>query len=526
MSSPSSTSGAAHRRTTRRVLWLVPLVAGSVGAAFVTGRWYERRFAQARNEWAGVQLLSSAIDSVRANALDSLPNDELIRRAVTGMLRELQDPYAALLQSDGMQRYRGTLLGEGHGLGLTMRRHADGASIARVAVGSPAMLSGIRAGDRLLAVDGVPVEADGSWGRNSDSTKTPPDQHLVTVWRAPLGDTVRLVVRRSAWRVPAVSDAALLSDSLGYVRLASMTAHSAEEVERAVSVLVQRGARALVLDLRGNNGGLFEEGVKVASLFLSRGVVVASLAGRGGDALQPHEARHSRWPTLPLTVLVDRQTASAAEVIAAALREHNRALLVGEPTYGKGVVQRVVNLSPDIALRLTTARWLTPSGRALERNPVKGGGFTGGLLPDVVVEQPGRRDLAAVPREWTGESARRMDQLADSMAVHALRAGWATRPLAVFEARLRASLAQLTPRALSSPLLRADWVTQATRLALVRHLEIEGERETILRYALRDDAALRAGADVLLPGEDLAQVIPAPLPALLPASVTGAAYTP
>jgi carboxyl-terminal processing protease len=493
----------------------VPLVAGSVGAAFVTGRWYERRFVAARNEWAGVQLLSSAIDSVRANALDSLPSEELIRRAVTGMLRELQDPYAALLQSDGMQRYRGTLLGEGHGLGLTMRRHADGASIARVALGSPAMLSGIRAGDRLLAVDGVPVEADGSWGKNNDSTATPPDQHLVTLWRAPLGDTVRVVVRRSAWRMPAVSDAALLSDSLGYVRLASMTAHSAEEVERAVAVLVQRGARSLVLDLRGNSGGLFEEGVKVASLL-----------GRGGDAVQPHEARGSRWPTLPLTVLVDRQTASAAEVIAAALSEHNRALLVGEPTYGKGVVQRVVNLSPDIALRLTTARWLTPSGRALERNAVRGGGFTGGLIPDVVVEQPGRRDLAAVPREWTGEAARRMDRLADSLAVHALRAGWATRPLAVFEARLRASLAQLTPRALTSPLLRADWVTQATRLALVRHLEIEGERETILRYAVRDDAALRAGAEVLLPGEDLAQVIPAPLPAPLPASVTGPAFTP
>lgn len=499
-----------HRR-----FWLVPLTVSGMAAAFVGGRWFERHDAQERNEWAEAKLLSSAVDSVRVHALDSLPSEELIRRAVSGMLRELHDPYAALLRSDGYVKYRSTLMGAGRGLGLTLRSQAGGVTVVKVAENSPASAAGLRAGDRLLAVDGVSPEE--GWGRSADdSTTAPPPQHTLTVLRAQRGDTLQLVVQRRPWHMPAVTEQGLLTDSVGYVRVATMSARSADELEAAVSALVGRGARSLVLDLRGNTGGLFDEGVNAAGLFLPRGAVVASLAGRHGEALLPHRARTSRWPTLPLTVLVDGNTASAAEIVAAALRDHDRALLVGTQTYGKGVVQRVVRLSPDLSLRLTTARWLTPKGTALERKPGSAPEARGGLHPDVLLDEATRRDPSLPPKGWPLATATAMNQVADSLAMHATREGWSVHPLALLEARMRMSLAQMTPPRERDAVARAEWVTEAMRMATVRVLEVEQDTESLLRYSVRYDGGLRAGLDVLAPGTEVAPAIPSMLPALIP----------
>ncbi|WP_309671902.1 S41 family peptidase [Gemmatimonas sp.] len=497
-----------------RRYWLAPLIAAGLGGAFALGSWHGAHRVRTMNEWADAQLLSTAIDSVRANAIDSLGSDELIRRAVAGMLRELQDPYAALLRPDGFQRYRGSMMGEGQGMGLTLRREPDAAGVVRVAPGSPAFTAGVRAGDRILMVDAVAVGE--AWKRKSgDSTRTFGDSSVLTLWRAPFGDTLRLTVRRTAWHMPAVSEHGLLADNVGYVRLATFTSHAADELEEAVASLLQRGATSLVLDLRGNMGGLFEEGVKSAGLFLPRGVVIASLAGRGGAAPQPHSTRHSRWPNLPLTVLVDGSTASSAEVTAAALRDYNRALLVGTPTYGKGVVQRVVTLSKDLSVRLTTARWLTPKGISLDRRTGNGALAKGGLHPDVLLDDATRRDAFAVPHAWEPAATTQVMRIADSLAMYALREGWSTTPMALLEARLRTTLAQLAPRSARDPLARAEWVTVSTRLALVRILEVERESEALLRYAVREDAALRAGIDVVAPGTEVARVLPATLPAVI-----------
>ncbi|MBY0491936.1 MAG: PDZ domain-containing protein [Gemmatimonadaceae bacterium] len=502
-------------RSRARRIWLALGVVAVAGAAFGAGVATERRRAATEGEWSDARLLSSAIDSVRVNALDSLPSDELIRRAVSGMLRELHDPYAALLRPDSYERYRGSLLGEGYGVGLTLRRQREpGAhgrepsvvvSVARVAPGSPAMTAGVRAGDRILAVDGVPI-AEG-WGHPAPkadsaaprSTALPATERL-TLWRAPQGDTATVEVRRVSWHMPAVSEQGMLTDSVGYVRLATMSAKSSEELEHAVDGLVDRGARALVLDLRGNTGGLFEEGVRAAGLFLPRGAVVASLAGRAGAAPQPHRGKRSRWADLPLTVLVDGNTASAAEVVAAALHDYDRALLVGAPTYGKGVVQRVVTLSTDLSLRLTTARWLTPRGVSLQRRQGTGADARGGLLPDVVVDDATRRDPYTVPAGWGATASIAVARAADSVAMQALRDGWAVSPLALLESRLRMALTTRAPATVRDAVARAEWMTVATRMATVRVLEVERENEALLRYGVRHDATMRAGLDVVAPG--------------------------
>lgn len=496
-----------------RRTWRVPAIAGALVLAYAAGTMMERRRAQREVEWQGARLLSQAIDSVRVNALDSLPSEELIRRAVAGMLRELHDPYAALLRADGVEQWRGTLLGEGHGLGLTLRREVDGASVVRVAPGSPAMTAGLRPGDRILTVDGEPVlkrwrgnraAAEGGRGRGAandtaradDRARSAPVQ-VMTVWRAPSGTIDTVLVRRATWHLPAISEQGMLSDSVGYVRLASLTSRAAEELEAAVVRLERRGATALVLDLRDNGGGLFEEGVRAAGLFLPRGAVVASLATRPGAATTAHRGRVSRWPTLPLTVLVNAGTASAAEVIAAALRDYDRALLVGSTTYGKGVVQRVVTLSTDLSLRLTTARWLTPHGVSLARRQATPNGTTGGLAPDVMLDDAARRDVFQAPSWWGVELAQRTARIADSAAMEAMREGWAVAPLALLEGRLREALTAQVPDGWRTAARRTEWLGVATRQATVRLLEMERAGELLLRYTVREDAALRAGLDLL-----------------------------
>lgn len=499
-----------RRRLVRRVAWTVGALSVA-GAVFALGARYGADRIRARDAWADGRLLSEAIDSVRVNALDSLPSEELIKRAVAGMLRELHDPYAALLRPDGYRSYRGMLLGESQELGITLRLQGSVLSVRSVMDGSPAASAGVRRGDRVVSWNGVAMSG---WQTRSaaDSTRLQADSASLVLWRTPLGDSVHTTVRRATWHIPAVNESGLLSDSVGYVRLSSITQRASRELEISVASLVKRGARSLVLDLRGNGGGLFEEGVNAASLFLPSDVVVASLAGRGGSPPQVYRSTNSRWPTMPVTVLVDAGTASAAEVIAAALREHGRAMLVGAPTYGKGVVQRVVRLTPDLSLRLTTARWLTPHGISLARRQGAGADATGGMLPDVTLDDPSWRDPSGVPRDWSASTTTAALNAADSAAARALREKWATEPVALLESRLRVRIASQVPSDMTGEARAARWVSVATRLATVRMLEVDGKHETLLRYSMREDAAIRAGLDVLAPGVDNLRLLPSIMP--------------
>ena len=471
----------------------------ALGATFVVGMQVGADRERARDEWADGRLLSTAIDSVRANALDSLPSDELIRRAVSGMLREIHDPYAALLRPDGYRSYRGSLLGEGQGLGLSLRLQGTLLSVRRVADGSPAATAGLHRGDRILAWNGVSVD-DRRPRAAVDSIRARSENTDLLLWRAPFGDTMHVTVRRATWHASAVTESGLLSDSVGYVRLATVSQHSSQELAQAIERLDRRGARRLVLDVRGNGGGLLEEGVKAASLFLPKNALVTSVVERGGRKTQLYRATGSRWSSLPLVLLVDAGTASAAEIIVASLRDHGRAMLIGAPTYGKGVVQRVVRLSPDLSLRLTTARWLTPHGHMLERRTGTGRAATGGILPDVLLDDAGVHDPAGVPREWSNAMVARTVAIADTAAMRALREGWSIVPVALLEERMRSRIWSQRALLQSTTAPSAQWAAVATRLATVKMLETQSLHEEMVRYAARDDASIRAALELLISG--------------------------
>jgi carboxyl-terminal processing protease len=160
----------------------------------------------------------------------------------------------------------------------------------------------------------------------------------------------------------------MLDDKVGYVMLNPVSETSAPELTEAVNGLLQKGMKSLVLDLRGNPGGLLDQGVAVSELFLDPGQEVVATHGRASNATRTYrDTKPQPWPTLPVVVLANGGTASAAEIIAGALQDHDRAVVVGTPTFGKGLVQSLWQLTPETALKLTTARWYTPSGRTIQR---------------------------------------------------------------------------------------------------------------------------------------------------------------
>lgn len=487
-----------------------------VALSFGGGAWWGDRAARRSDQWGPERLISTAIDSVRANALDALPSDELLRRAVSGMLRELKDPYAALLRPEGAREFRGLLNGDGQGLGLVMHRSGKQLSIARVYAGSPAASAGVRAGDRVVSVNGLLVsnhDASRAGASNADDAEpavSQSDSNRLVLFRPLLDDTLRVTLAPGSWHMPAALDAVMLTKTTGYVALTRVSAKSSEELDEAIDGLVDRGAKALVLDLRGNGGGLLEEGVRVASLFLPRNALVASVTGKAGTPpMERRAARGGKWESLPVTVLVDARTASAAEIVAGALRDHKRALLVGEPTYGKGLVQRVVALTPDLSMRMTTARWMTPSGRVLERRQGAGIDAVGGLMPDIFVPDAARREPLSAPPGLSDLASARMLRVADTAAARALNEGWSTSAIPVLESRLHDVVdAYLAPSS-GNPTSRAVLVGEATRLATVRVLEVTGNADAVLQYGISADHALRAALEVVAPGaRDLQVEVP------------------
>ncbi len=345
--------------------WKV-LAAAAMVSCFTSG-WFLQQLSAGGEVYQQARLFENVLAHIRDHHVDSIGESELYRSATVGMLAQLRDPYAALLSGKDLERHVERTTGDYAGIGLLVDARNGWVTVVTPMPDSPADRAGIRTGDQLLGVDGL---AAASWTLDQavqamrGKAGTPVDLRIKREGNAePLG--FRLVRERIHQR--AVPPGLLLPDGIGYLSLTMVREHAARELETEIAGLVQQGMRVLLLDLRSNPGGLRDEAVKASDLFLDPGQEILRSRGRApGDTQRWSAYRPQRWPHLPVVVLVSAGTASAAEIIAGALQDHDRALIAGDTTYGKGIVQTVFTLSRDLALRLTTARWYTPSGRSIQ----------------------------------------------------------------------------------------------------------------------------------------------------------------
>jgi carboxyl-terminal processing protease len=322
--------------------------------------------------------------------VDSITEPELYRKATDGLLAQLRDPYAALLLGKDLERHVERTTGDYPGVGLLVDARNGWVTVVTPMQGSPAERAGIRTGDQLLEVDGLSAvewTMDRAVQAMRGQLGTPID---IAIQREGAAEPLRFRLVRELIHQRAVPPGSILPDGVGYLSLTMVRENAAEELQHEVATLVQQGMRVLLLDLRGNPGGLRDEAVEVSALFLDpRQEILVSRGRAPGDNHRWSDYRPQRWPDLPVVVLVGGGTASAAEIIAGALQDHDRALIVGDTTYGKGVVQTVFTLSRDLALRMTTARWFTPGGRSIQGvaldSTIGAQPISGGLVPDVVL---------------------------------------------------------------------------------------------------------------------------------------------
>jgi carboxyl-terminal processing protease len=336
--------------------------------------------------------LAEALSIIQTNYIDGkkLDYNSIFKSSISGMLSVL-DPHSTYFDPVEYASFRTEQRSEYFGIGATiedMREGTDVNTYIRATFNdSPAARAGLRYGDRITAVDGQSMKG-----------KTYPEVRKFLL--GPRGTTVKVTVEhplthqsetvsivRDAVSLPSISQSYMLRPGVGYVAMTGgFNLTTAEEFDQALKELHGKGMNMLVLDLRGNRGGLLIQAVRVANTFLQHGQMIVSQKGRFRDSSQAYAAVNDNPDNVPLVVLVNGETASAAEIVAGALQDHDRALIVGETTFGKGLVQFPFQLDYDSALLLTIAKYFTPSGRLIQRDYSNGGFynyyFPGGLAAD------------------------------------------------------------------------------------------------------------------------------------------------
>ncbi|MFZ9708110.1 MAG: S41 family peptidase [Steroidobacteraceae bacterium] len=330
--------------------------------------------------------LAEIFDKVQADYVDEVPADRLVDAALRAMVGTL-DSYSAYLDRREYEDLRRAAAGNYPGIGIEVIAEGETIKVLRTLADSPALRAGIRKDDVILRIDEEPVGRDVMAA--IEQMRGPPGSLVrLTLRRADTEEVVNVALERARVAVQSVSSR-VLAPAVAYVRIASFSETTAQEFERQLVTLQQPGPlRLVVLDLRNNPGGVFEAAVAIADTLLESGVIVSGVGRSQSAQFRLTATPGEMLAGVPLAVLVDRGSASAAEILAGALKDQRRARIFGQRTYGKGSVQTVVPLADGHALKLTTSRYATPSGTLINER---------GIEPDVMLP-------ASPPREEAPES--------------------------------------------------------------------------------------------------------------------------
>ena len=337
--------------------------------SFLSGGWLlQRGVASDGNVYQQARLFDDVLGHVNSYYVDSIGETDLYQKATRGMLEQLNDPYSVLLTGDDYRALTEQTSGNYAGLGIQIDVRDGWITVVAPLPETPAERAGIETGDQIIEVDGKSTEG---W-KNDQAVKALRGQAGskvgITIRRAGIPEPIKYRLTRAQIHMRSVPPGTLFDSGVGYISLNPVSETSAEELRQEIAAMKGKGMKSLIMDLRGNPGGLLDQGVKVADLFLDTRQEIVSTRGRArGSTKEFFDEARQVWPDLPIVVLVNDGTASAAEIIAGALQDHDRAVVVGAPTFGKGLVQTLFPLGEGVALKLTTARWFTPSGRTIQR---------------------------------------------------------------------------------------------------------------------------------------------------------------
>lgn len=341
-----------------------------------------------REKYENLELFQKIYQFIQSNYVDEVSDKQLLEGAIKGMMETL-DPHSAFLAAEIYREMKTDTSGRFGGLGIEIGMKNDTIVVVAPMEDTPAWRAGVKSGDRILKING-------------ESTKGLSLVEAVAKMRGKKGDAVSMTLGRDGLEKPmevklkreTIKIQAVRSDDLGggvgYVRLASFSEDAGRDVRRALEKLEKSSKlKGLVFDLRMNPGGLLDQAIDVASIFMDEGVIVSTI---GRDVSQK-EVRYAKkgWARkdLPVVVLVNSGSASASEIVAGALQDSHRAVVMGQPTFGKGSVQTVVDLGNDLGMKLTIARYYTPSGRSIQEK---------GIVPDIVLDDYDPKVLAAAKK--------------------------------------------------------------------------------------------------------------------------------
>jgi carboxyl-terminal processing protease len=361
----------------RHIMPIVLLLLGVALGFFLAGQGVPNVSAVPRQDYESLEAFTNILSIVKKNYVEDVETKTLVNGAINGMLNSL-DPHSAYLTPELYKDLQMDTQGRFGGLGIEITVKGGVLTVVSPIEDTPAFKAGIKPGDMIFKIE-------------DEFTKDMTLVDAVKKMRGPKGSKINLSIKREG--VPELIDFTLMRDTIrvqsvrsrvlesgyGYIRLAQFQERSDRDVQKALEKLAAEkgGLKGLVLDLRNNPGGLLTQAVRIADLFLDSGLIVYT-EGRIESQKQKYFAqKDGSWMDFPMVVLVNGGSASASEIVAGALQDHKRAVVLGTKTFGKGSVQTILPLDDNSALRLTTARYFTPSGRSIQAT---------GIVPDIVVD--------------------------------------------------------------------------------------------------------------------------------------------
>jgi carboxyl-terminal processing protease len=340
----------------------------SLAASAVVGGWLGPRVATAQDPVADrYRVYTAALAAIERQYVEPVESDQLVYGSINGMLQTL-DPHSSFMDPRSYKQMRERQEGRYFGLGITIQAVPDGITAVRVFEGSPAHAKGIRRGDVIAEIEG---QSTRGWSSDDAVGKLRgPKGTFVNIGirRKGLDELIPMAVMRDQVSIPSLSAVFMIDDETSYVGITDFAERTDEDLGTALESLTRKGMKRLVLDLRSNPGGQLDQAIRISNRFLPKGAMVVYTRGRVANSDEDYRATDDPgYATLPMVTLVNRSSASASEIVSGALQDHDRALIVGETTFGKALVQSVFRVSGGAGLALTTARYYTPSGRLIQR---------------------------------------------------------------------------------------------------------------------------------------------------------------